>query len=300
MGNRANFVVVENQDWRMYYAHCSGYRMLDALLGGPDFAVRYARAMETCPKTEWISADWADGGAVIDVDQRRLLFFGDELMVGIPERRAMLNVLDSLWPGYEIRYAYDGQSELAGYVGGDLRPISWRPDPHIRLARRRDSLCHVVSVVDASSTLRLWPLWWGDLSKAWHGPALLGKLPGRGLSRIRLGTIPEGGVHIDIARKLVGEWHTSDVMGICRKLPELWPGWHAESWGDGFEEQARRCGPAMQLPELDLAAAADRARAWIRQREPDAPYRAPHPDPGEWNRFAAACDALRSDRAESA
>lgn len=53
MGNRANFVVVENSDWRLYYAHCSGYRMLDALVGGPDFAARYARAMEPRSETQW-------------------------------------------------------------------------------------------------------------------------------------------------------------------------------------------------------------------------------------------------------
>ena len=33
MGNRANFVVVQDQDWRRYYAHWAGCRMLDALCG---------------------------------------------------------------------------------------------------------------------------------------------------------------------------------------------------------------------------------------------------------------------------
>jgi hypothetical protein len=45
--------------------------------------------------------------------------------------------------------------------------------------------------------LRSWPLWW-HLSKAWHGPALLDKLAGPGIRRIRLGKIPEGGAHIDV------------------------------------------------------------------------------------------------------
>ena len=36
MGNRANFVIVNDQDWRLYYSHWGGCRMLDALIGGPD------------------------------------------------------------------------------------------------------------------------------------------------------------------------------------------------------------------------------------------------------------------------
>jgi len=74
MGNRANFVVVENQDWRLYYAHCSGHRMLDAFIGGPELGLDYATSMEPWPETQWVDPDWADGGAVIDLDRRRLLY----------------------------------------------------------------------------------------------------------------------------------------------------------------------------------------------------------------------------------
>jgi hypothetical protein len=28
MGNRANFVIVKDQDWRLYYSHWGGCRML--------------------------------------------------------------------------------------------------------------------------------------------------------------------------------------------------------------------------------------------------------------------------------
>jgi hypothetical protein len=33
MGNRANFVIVKDQDWQLYYSHWGGCRMLDALIG---------------------------------------------------------------------------------------------------------------------------------------------------------------------------------------------------------------------------------------------------------------------------
>ena len=182
MGNRANFVIVKDQDWQLYYSHWAGCRMVDALIGGPDLALRYANSLRPCEKDEWCDPTWADGGAVVDLDRRRLLFFGEELMVEMPERRAVMSVLAAVWTDYAVCWAYDGTAELAGYVGAELRPYEWDRQPKLKLARDRNALCHLVSVVDAEGQVRMWPLWW-HLSKAWHGPALLDKLPGRGVRR---------------------------------------------------------------------------------------------------------------------
>jgi hypothetical protein len=234
MGNRANIVVVENQDWQLYYSHWGGCRMLDMLIGGPDLALRYARSLRPCAKTEWTDPTWADGGAVIDLDRRRLLFFGEELMVEMNERRPLLAVLADLWPGYQIGWAYDGTVEIAGYVGAPLHGLGWDKRPTVRLTRDRDALCHLVSVVNAEGELRFWPLWW-HLSKAWLGPELLDVLPGRGIKKLVLNKIPEGGTHIDVSAKTVGVWQTADTMGIFHELPDLWAGWQTECWEDRFE-----------------------------------------------------------------
>ncbi len=156
MGNRANFVVVKDQDWQLYYSHWAGSRMLDALIGGPELALRYAQSLRQCAKDQWVDPLWADGGAVVDLDRRRVLFFGDELMVEMPERRAMMGVLAAVWPDYAIGCAYDGTAELAGYVGAELPPHTWDIRPELRPARDRNALCHLVSVVDATGQVRLW------------------------------------------------------------------------------------------------------------------------------------------------
>ncbi|MGH3637196.1 MAG: hypothetical protein ACRDTS_24555, partial [Mycobacterium sp.] len=214
---------------------------------------------------EWVDPVWADGGAVVDLDRRRLLFFGDELMVEMVERRAVMRALAAVWPDYAIGWAYDGTVELAGYVGAKLPPHSWDRQPTVRLSDDRNALCHLVSVIGANGQLRLWPLWW-HLSKAWLGPALLTMLPGPGVRRLTLGKIPEGGVHIDVSRKTVGAWQTADAMGIFQALPDVWSGWHAGCWEDRFEEQVIRCRGALRVPKLDLVAGIDSAQAWIRNR----------------------------------
>ena len=250
-------------------------------------------------------------------------------MVSMNERRALMDVLASVWPGYEICWAYDGTQELAGYVGAQLPPDDWDRNPILRLARGRNHMCHLISVVDADGQLRFWPLWW-HLSKAWHGPALLDKLPGPGIRRIKLGTVPEGGGHIDVRRKTLGAWQTADTMGFFHALPELWPGWQTEVWEDRFEEHVERCGGALRVPELDVVAGIDSAETRIRERvfesfedspaghiaklagllAPVAPGFVVSPDAlgdcgvrptnAEWSRFLGACDLVRSVHAESA
>jgi hypothetical protein len=303
--------------------------MLDALIGGPEFALRYAQSLPQRAKDHWVDPIWADGGALVDLDRRRVLFFGDELMVEMAERRAMMGALAAVWPDYAIGWAYDGTAELAGYVGAELPPHTWDIRPELRPARDRNALCHLVSLVDAAGQVRLWPLCW-HLSKAWHGPALMERLPGRGVRSLTLGKIPEGGLHIDIRRKTLGAWQTADTMGVFQALPDLWSGWHTECWDDRFEEQALQCKGALRIPELDLAAGVDSALEWIRRRVfqslADSPAGQIHklakllapirpglvvsddaladcavrPRQAEWARFVHACNVVTTERARSA
>ena len=90
MGNRANFVIVKDQDWQLYYSHWGGCRMARALIGGPELALRYAASLRRCEKNEWCDPTWADGGAVVDLDRHRVLFFGEPLMVEMNQRRALM------------------------------------------------------------------------------------------------------------------------------------------------------------------------------------------------------------------
>ncbi len=211
MGNRANFVIVKDQDWQLYYSHWGGCRMLDALIGGPELALRYAASLRRCEKDEWCAATWADGGAVVDLDRRRVLFFGEPLMVDMNERRALMSVLTAVWPGYEICWAYDGTEELAGYVGAELRPDPWDRKPTLKLARGRNHLCHLISVVDTDGQLRFWPLWW-HLSKAWHGPLCWTSCPAREFGGSNSGRYPKAALTSICVEK---RW-------VPGKLPTQW------------------------------------------------------------------------------
>lgn len=292
MGNRANLVIVENGQWQLHYSNTAGCCMLDALAFGPEFALSYITLHRRCPRDEWTSPMWAEGGALVDLDARRLLFFGDELMTTMPERRAMLAALAVTWSDYAVGWAYGGTDELAAYVGAERRWDTGRVGQPLQRARGRDGLCHVVSVVGEDGALRLWPLWWG-YSAGWQGPSMLKTLPGKGVTRMRRLAIPESGVHVDVPARSVGVWTTSEARGLFDAMDERWPGWWTDCWDDRFEEQVLRCRGALQVPELDLAKGVHNAKDWIRKRT-KGPMSTPlQPDSASWNRFEDACAHLR-------
>lgn len=187
-----------------------------------------------------------------------------------------------------------------------------------------------MSVVGADGQLRLWPLKWG-YSAAWLGPSMVDTLPGKGRLRLSRTEIPESGVHVDVGQQLVGVWTTSESRGLFDAMSQRWPGWQIECWNDGYEEQARRCGGALRLPDLDLAAGTVSARDWLRKRVfqsfEDSPAGAivkmmglfedaglPEPQLGSeavlasplqpsraaWNRWEAACEGMLSVYTKSA
>ncbi len=114
------------------------------------------------------------------------------------ERRAMFEVLTILWPGYSISWAYDATAEIAAYVDHDTPLHNNHFQPELVLAKDTTHLHHLLTVVGADTTLRGWPLRWGS-SAAWHGPQLLEKLPGPGQTALKLGILPESGIHVQKA-----------------------------------------------------------------------------------------------------
>lgn len=320
MGNRANIVLVDHDGWQLRYSHWAGCRMLDALLAGPELATRYILAQET--SEFWTDELWSDGGLLLDLVEHRLLFFGEELMSSMNERRAMFEVLKAVWPGYSVTWAYGATAEIAAYVGA---PISLRDspsEPELNLAESTDTLHHLVTVIDGIGRLRAWPLWWGS-SAAWHGPELLQMLPGAGTASLQLGKVPASGVYVNVPNKTLGVWMTDPIPGLLRWLPQLWPGWRIEFWEDRYDEQLRRCGSQITAPVIDLNAGVAEAQSWLRKRVfqsyadspagmianlagllsaeglPDATISASaiadaaeRPTAQEWARFAQACATI--------
>jgi hypothetical protein len=265
MGARANLVLVDDAGWRLYYSHWAADTLCTPLLAGPDAATRYIAAQKRCEDRErdWLDDVWAEGGAVVDHTRRHLVFYGDQLMWELDAKRAVVRLLALTWPGWTVRWAYDGIGDIAAHVGMDRAKVRRDHDDESSLdwpfdVEHPEEECHLLTVRDVDGELTVYQFHWDSLT-AWHGPGLLDQLPDWGTSRIDLTEFPESGFHVDVGTRTAGLWLRGESNGLVPALPELWPPvWRVEFWEDRFEEQRERCGGAVTFPELDLTAAVDR------------------------------------------
>jgi hypothetical protein len=263
VGARANFVVIDEAGLRLHYSHWAADRVCSVLVAGPDAASRFIAAQHLCdPERDWLNDIWGEGGAVVDHTTRRLVFFGDQLMLELPPKRAFMALLSRTWPGWTTQWAYDGVGDLAVASGVD-RSIVRVPDEDERElpdAVLPDDMIDRVHVLTVSKEggVTAYPLW-RDVHTAWQGPGLLDRLPAGGTSHLELPELPESGLHVDVGARTVGVWLTGSGTGLVPALNALWTGWHVDFWEDRYEEQLGRCGAAVTVtaPVPDPSAALD-------------------------------------------
>jgi hypothetical protein len=277
MGARANFALIDAGGMRLHYSHWGADMVCSALAAGPNPAARFIAAQHRCddPRRDWMDDVWAEGGAVVDRTTRRLVFYGDQLMLELPCKRAFLALLEQMWPGWTVRWAYDGIGDLAAAAGVDRSAVR-APDEEERLLPEEtvtdlDEEVHLLTVRTPEGCVA-YPLGW-YVHTAWQGPALLDRLPAGGRSRLDLREIPSGGLHVDTGARTAGVWINGSRTGLVPALGGLWPGWRVEFWEDRYEEQLARCGGTVTAPGADLAAALDEVVATLGARRGDDPAR---------------------------
>src|SRR5438874_1905161 len=118
MGQRANLVVVRNGAWKLFYDHWCANRLDTELFWGPGLATQFIEqraALED--RNDWLDEVWAEGAAIVDHDHQTLLWYGGEdILYDIPRRRVLLEMMQSQWPAWMIRWAAGGIAEIGAYV----------------------------------------------------------------------------------------------------------------------------------------------------------------------------------------
>jgi len=136
MGERANYVLVEDGHFRLFFRHhfmprSKWYpkkwelysstwraRILDSdLAPGPEAAIRCILDQKRRERQEWYDDIECEGAALIDRSRQVLLFF--MYVQDFAHRAALLAVLARTWRAWHVQWAFDGTSDLAAYVGLD-------------------------------------------------------------------------------------------------------------------------------------------------------------------------------------
>ncbi|WP_237518954.1 hypothetical protein, partial [Streptomyces sp. SID5910] len=191
----------------------------------------------------WLDDGVAHGGILLDLGRKVLLFFAWQgPSTELRHRAAMLELIRRAWPGWEVRWLYDGSAELREYVGLDPEYVRCRdsapslapllapddedlagPDPGGVVITVSTGRCHVASDV-FDHPVR-------------EGAALLDRLadaPRHGVCRLHV----NAGIHLDPERRHLGWWSLYSSPQAYQ-VPELWPDWMVEFWQDDWERHVR-------------------------------------------------------------
>jgi hypothetical protein len=258
MGQRATLVIVEGGQHRLFYNHWCANRLPDDLFWGPEHALRFIQSQQEVDG--WLDEVWAEGAAVLDLDQRTLLFYGGEdVMYDVPLRRVHLELMRQVWQSWDVRWAGEGIAAIAEYVGYPKdsvlrtevvmdRPqqIAWSPPRQWDWTR---TVASIRLVVDQMLFLPL-PDFPDDV--LFSGPALLDAAgTGGGFERLPLDewmtTLPRGGFHVDLPSRTLEFWVARPAPDIQARVASRWPGWTVRWRQDAFEFQLDRTGGLLRF-----------------------------------------------------
>jgi hypothetical protein len=122
MGDRANYVIVENGQAQIFFSRWGALTIPSVLLSGPERTMEYIRQLT--PEESLLDDVWAEGGVLVDVDTQRALFWGgDRIAIRPYLRRPLLAALSLLWPGWSIYWAQFGVADLARSIGWEVSRV---------------------------------------------------------------------------------------------------------------------------------------------------------------------------------
>jgi hypothetical protein len=122
MGDRANYVIVENGQAQIFYSRWGALTIPSVLLSGSKRTLEYIRQLT--PDESLLDDVWAEGGVLVDVDIQRALFWGgDRIAVHPYLRRPLLAALPMLWPDWSIDWAKFGVADLARNIGWEVSRV---------------------------------------------------------------------------------------------------------------------------------------------------------------------------------
>lgn len=253
MGDRANYAILGEGSYQLFYSRFGAVTLLQDLAGGPAAVFDFVRNQE--PAEHWLDDIWCEGAALIDTVNKILLYFSWH-HDGVADRARRLADIENAWPGWTARWAFGGVEDVVAHLGIDRQLVRTQRESIESVSGPveeypQDATC-VLTIRGIDGELRGYSVYHEFCEPLWVGPKLLdlvaslAPVPGRGvLSHDDTG--PDLGVHLDVAKREVGFWTAATFMGTLDDLAARWPGWRLEFWADRHAEQTQRCGPDFQM-----------------------------------------------------
>lgn len=260
MGSRANYVLIEGGQPTIHFSRWGASSIPAVLLSGPAETIAYVRTLT--PDDYLLDEVWAEGGMLLDVDQRKLRFFGGGAIDSTPYlRRPLLRVLRALWTGWSVDWMLFGVAELALSLGWDIGCVldnelddrlllsRARPDDKVKAVQIAADLKQansIFTITRAGAHVYDHLLVTPSVSALSVGPHLLDLLddqPGTTLSTEDDPDLPRQGAYLNVTTQTIWMWEYSTCSPRhVEAIGQCWPGWQVHAHVEGLVRQVELSG----------------------------------------------------------
>lgn len=281
MGQRANLITVESGEYTVRYDHWCANRLDEILFWGAGYALEFFDAQEQVGDEGWLDDVWAEGGAVLDLDKKHLLWWGGEdILYELPLRRLYLKLQAKVWNGWTIEWAHRGIVDLAEYVGYPKEKVLSNGENsdepvEVKLAEKPSWATTLGNLETVEGESKLFVLNYDCENYLFNGTNLIAQCRALlGLKKIiwteweENREFPQGGFRIDEKHKSVEFWSVRDCPNVVPELKKLWDGWEIVWHQDNYEFQIEILGERVVLPEIDETKLFNRLRKNLLREDP--------------------------------
>ena len=261
MGHRTNLIIIENGEKKVYYDHWIAINLDRTLFWDFTFVLEYIKAQERVGDEMWLDELFAEGGAVVDVDKKYLLWFacGD---VGrfVPYRRKFLELQRKIWEGWEVEWASRGVVDMAEYVGypkeNVLNDFRWdEENRRLKMPKAKRDIDGIGSWIDRSSDTKLYPYNWHHAKDYLELGAEIFEIMrnAKSFSELNLAKwrceFPKCGFVIDDKKRLIEFWEVAPCADTVNRLKAIWDDWEIVWHQDNYEFQLNKLNGKLVFPK---------------------------------------------------
>ncbi|MEL8056634.1 MAG: hypothetical protein AAGK66_10795, partial [Pseudomonadota bacterium] len=96
--------------------HWAATRLDEVVYWGPDHVRQFCIQKDPISIEQILDDTWAEGGLILDFDEKSLLWFGGELIDNPLNTLTYLNILRTKWEGWGVSWAIEGQLDIVRYL----------------------------------------------------------------------------------------------------------------------------------------------------------------------------------------
>jgi hypothetical protein len=283
VGHRASYAIVENGRVDLFFSRWGAETIVADMLAGPAAATAWIRPAEERtpppaddlparllwngpdPDTELLDDVYCEGAALIDHDRHVLLLF--QWMEDYGEFVDGMAGLVAAWPGWQVRWAFDGIGDLAAHIGQDRSTVrgdrekaagldafygpAQRAEFRINHGEDWDDYYNcVLSVRHEDGSLAFYLSGLDFDAMAFPSPASFEELP-PGFPTLDCPETPRSGIHVDFRSRTGGVWTIDAMCGYYDDPHSNWPDWRWTFWGGDIRHQLAGCDGRLAVPALD-------------------------------------------------